>query len=90
MDGINNESVLKTGFEEREAMIKEKEEMLSRRESEIAKSEAELDEKLSKLGLRGKLYSNINVSLRTMDIIIGVLTVILAASIIVGVAQGIG
>lgn len=79
-----------TDLEQREARIKEREEKLKMREAEIEQGEAALNEKAKKLGLRDKLYSNINVSLRTMDIIIAILAVVLVASIIIGVVQGIG
>ncbi len=39
-------------------------------------------------GIRESLYSHIKVSVRTMDIVILVVSLLLIASIVIGIAQG--
>jgi hypothetical protein len=39
-------------------------------------------------GIRESLYGHIKVSVRTMDIIICIITILLIASIVIGITQG--
>jgi hypothetical protein len=61
-----------------------------KRSEREARAGMEAEEKSAKprRGLRESLYSHIHVSVRTMNIIIGVIAFLLVVSIIIGVAQG--
>ena len=69
------------------------EEQLAEREAELYRSDEELNQRERKLstldekviGAKENLYSHINVSLKTMNIVVAVLAVILVVCIVVGI-----
>jgi len=65
--------------------LEERELLLKKKEADLAVKETELESKKADLRFRNKLYDKINVSVRTMDIVIAVLVVILLMLIAYGI-----
>lgn len=68
-----------------EMTLEEREVQLKKKEAELAAKETELEEKKASLRFRYKLYDRINVSVRTMNIVIIVLVVILLLIVAYGI-----
>lgn len=68
-----------------EMTLEEREVQLKKKEADLAAKESELEAQKANLRFRYKLYDRINVSVRTMNIVIVVLVVVLLLIVAYGI-----